>query len=181
MVSPELAAHVTEARVAIVRTVLVIVLLVAVYFVVPVDGEFDVSAAFVLIGCLIAFVLLLGIQIWQITQSPHPRLRALQTLATSVTVFLLIFAEVYLILERGNAGAFNEPLTNTDSLYFTITVFSTVGFGDITAQTQAARVVVMVQMLGDLVLVGIIVKVLLGAMNAGLRRRENVDADRDGL
>ena len=26
---------------------------------------------------------------------------------------------------------FNEPLTRTDSLYFTVTVFSTVGFGDL--------------------------------------------------
>jgi hypothetical protein len=33
-------------------------------------------------------------------------------------------------------------LTRTDALYFTVTVFSTVGFGDITAKTETARLVV---------------------------------------
>ena len=41
-----------------------------------------------------------------------------------------------------SAGNFSEPLTRTDALYFTVTVFSTVGFGDITAKTEAARLVV---------------------------------------
>ena len=39
------------------------------------------------------------------------------------------------------AGTFTEPLTRTDAQYFTVTIFATVGFGDITAVTQTARVV----------------------------------------
>jgi len=38
--------------------------------------------------------------------------------------------------------------------YFTVTVFSTVGFGDITAKTEAARLVVTGQMIVDLVASG---------------------------
>ena len=41
-----------------------------------------------------------------------------------------------------SASNFSEPLTRTGALYFTVTVFSTVGFGDITAKTEAARLVV---------------------------------------
>src|SRR4030095_7505227 len=53
------------------------------------------------------------------------------------------------------AHPFTEPLNRTDALYFTITVFSTVGFGDIAPLATAARVTTMVQMLGDLVVVGV--------------------------
>ena len=45
------------------------------------------------------------------------------------------------------AASFTEPLTRADALYFTVTVFSTVGFGDITAKSETARVVLIVQML----------------------------------
>ena len=58
-----------------------------------------------------------------------------------------------------------------DSLYFTVTVFSTVGFGDITATSQATRVLAILHMLADLVLVGLIVRVLLRAVQVGQRRQ----------
>lgn len=60
-------------------------------------------------------------------------------------------------------------MTRVDALYFTVTVFATVGFGDLAAVAEPARVVVTVQMLADLVLIGVIVKVLAGA--AQQRRR----------
>ena len=40
-----------------------------------------------------------------------------------------------------SASNFGGHLTHTDGLYFTVTVLSTVGFGDITAKTEAARLV----------------------------------------
>jgi hypothetical protein len=47
---------------------------------------------------------------------------------------------------------FAGPLTRTDALYFTVTVFPTVGFGDITARSETARIVVTGQMIADLVI-----------------------------
>ena len=44
-------------------------------------------------------------------------------------------------------------------------MFSTVGFGDITAKTEAARLVVTGQMITDLVVVGI--RIILGAVTRG--------------
>ena len=81
--------------------------------------------------------------------------------------FLVLFASTYFLMERASAASFTQPLTRTDALYFTVTVFSTVGFGDITAKSETARVVVIVQMLADLVLLGAGVKVLLGAVQRG--------------
>lgn len=53
-------------------------------------------------------------------------------------------------------------------------VFSTVGFGDITAKTQAARLVVTGQMIADLVVLGLAIKVIVGAVRRG---RQPGDAD----
>jgi ion channel len=58
------------------------------------------------------------------------------------------------------AANFGGRLTHTDGLYFTVTVFSTVGFGYITAHTQAARPVVTGHMITDLVILGLAVKII---------------------
>jgi hypothetical protein len=57
-----------------------------------------------------------------------------------------------------------------------VTVFSTVGFGDITAKSEAARVVLIIQMLADLALLGAGIRILLGAVQRG-RERSSQTAD----
>ena len=52
-----------------------------------------------------------------------------------------------------------------------MTVFATVGFGDITAKSQTARAVLIVQMLADLALLGAGARVLLGAVRRGQQRQ----------
>ena len=88
-----------------------------------------------------------------------------------VPLYLLLFASTYFLMERASAAAFTQPLTRTDALYFTVTVFSTVGFGDITPKSEAARVVLIVQMLGDLAVLGAGIRVLLGAVQRGRQQR----------
>jgi len=58
-----------------------------------------------------------------------------------------------------------------DAMYFTVTVFSTVGFGDITAKTDLARSIVTIQMLFNLVVLGLVAKVIFGAVDMGMKRR----------
>ena len=69
-----------------------------------------------------------------------------------VPLYLLLFASTYFLMERASAANFTQPLTRTDALYFSVTVFTTVGFGDITAKSETARVVLIIQMLADLAL-----------------------------
>jgi len=115
-----------------------------------------------------------GVITWQvraILRSQYPALRAIEALAFAIPLFLLVFAAAYVKLADTQAQAFTESLNRTDALYFTITVFSTVGFGDIAPVATAARVTTMVQMLGDLVVVGLVLRVMLGAVREGRERR----------
>ncbi len=56
-------------------------------------------------------------------------------------------------------------------MYFSSTVFTTVGFGDITAKTEAARLVVTVQMWLDLVFLGLVVRLVVNAVKFNQQRR----------
>lgn len=60
-------------------------------------------------------------------------------------------------------ASFSEPLTEVGALYFTVAVLSTVGFGDIAALTDAARLIVAIQILLGLVLLGAVVRLFLRA------------------
>ena len=62
-------------------------------------------------------------------------------------------------------------MTRTDALYFSGPSSTTVGFGDIPPNPETARVVLIIQMLGDLALLGAGAKVLLGAVRLGQQRR----------
>jgi hypothetical protein len=158
---------------ALLRAALTSTVLVVLYYTVPVSGRLDAPTAALLLVGLLVFAVVITWQIRAILGSKYPGLRAIEALASAIPLFLLLFALVYFKTADLQAQAFSEPLTTrTDALYFTITVFSTVGFGDITPVTQPARVVTMVQMLGDLVVVVLLLQVMIGAVKAGRQRRD---------
>ena len=95
-------------------------------------------------------------------------LRAAEALTVIVTFFLLGFAGSYLTMAHASASAFSQSLDHVRALYFTITVFTTVGFGDITPTTDIARIVVSLQMLMGIFLVGVVVRLIVGAARSRL-------------
>ena len=139
--------------------------LLTLYYGLPLDRSLAWAAFALSIGLLL-FIALVSFQVRSIIRSPFPALRAAEALATSVPFFLLLFAGSYYVLARDSAGSFAGPLTRTDTLYFTVTVFSTVGFGDITARSQTARLVVTGQMIADLVILGLGIKIIVGAVKS---------------
>jgi voltage-gated potassium channel len=147
--------------------------LTVLYYLLPLDHTSAGTAVTILVTGLAVFIGLVAAQTRSIIRSPFPGLRAIEALATSVPLFLLLFAGTYVVMAKMSAGNFDGPLTHTDGLYFTVTVFSTVGFGDITAKTQAARLVVTGQMIADLVILGLAIKIIMGAVT---RRRQPADA-----
>ncbi|HWM99777.1 MAG TPA: potassium channel family protein [Streptosporangiaceae bacterium] len=120
---------------------------------------------------LVLFIALIAFQVRSIARSRFPALRAIEALATSIPLFLLLFASVYVVMATISASNFTEPLTHTDALYFTVTVFSTVGFGDIAAKSEAARLVVTSQMIADLLIIGLGLRVIVGAVTRSRQQR----------
>ncbi|MGZ4620322.1 MAG: potassium channel family protein [Frankiaceae bacterium] len=145
------------------RSGLSTVLLLVAYYCLPIDRPLDGDGVALLAVGLALFAFMLTIQVRSIVRSDRPRSRAIEVLFTVLPLFLLVFATVYFAMAHTTPSSFSQPLTRTDSLYFTVTTFSTVGFGDITAMTQATRVIVTIQMLGDLAVLAAGLKVLLGA------------------
>ncbi|HMC72541.1 MAG TPA: potassium channel family protein, partial [Mycobacteriales bacterium] len=152
---------------------------VVVYYTLPFSGHFRTHSAIWLLVGIVAFGLLLFVQITRTARSAHPRMRAVAAILTSLPVFLLLFAAAYYVGEQTSPHTFNQSLSRTDAIYFATTVFSTVGFGDIVPTSEPARVLVMFQMIGDLVLIGVLGRVVVAAVGVGLARRDS-SASPDG-
>jgi Ion channel len=164
---------------AVLRGVVVTTVLVVLYYLLPLDRPWDSDTAVRLVIGLLVFA---GVMVWGvrvIAGSRYPGLRAAEALGLIIPLYLLLFASTYYLLERASAANFTQPLTRTDALYFSVTVFATVGFGDIAAKSETARVVLIIQMLADLALLGAGARVLLGAVHRG-RQRRSVPGDGDG-
>lgn len=145
------------------------------YYLLPLDHASAPAVVAILIAGLTIFVILLILQVRVILRSPFPGLRGVEALAIGVPFFLLLFASAYVATSSLSAGSFSAPLSHADSLYFTVTVFSTVGFGDIVATSKIARMVVTGQMMADLIVLGVAVKVIVGAVQHGRYRRAPSD------
>ena len=144
--------------------------LVTLYFVAPLDPSDAVAVALLALvvvglGGLIAF------QAHAISGSSRPELRALEALATTIPLLLVGFASCYTIMSEAAPETFNEALSRTDAFYFSVTVFATVGFGDITAVSGPGRIVVTIQMVVDLLVLGVGLRVITGAVQRGRERR----------
>ena len=164
---------------ALLRGLVVTTVLVVLYYALPLDRPLDTGTAARLLIGLLVFAGLTAWQVKAITGSRYPGLRAAEALGLIIPLYLLLFASTYFLMERTSAANFTQPLTRTDALYFSVTVFTTVGFGDITARSETARVVLIVQMLADLALLGAGARVLLGAVRRGQQRRSGA-SDGDG-
>ncbi|MEU6485331.1 potassium channel family protein [Streptomyces sp. NPDC046887] len=153
--------------------------LVTAYYLLPLDERDTAQAAALLAGGLLAVLAVFAWETRAIGRSPHPRLRAAEALAATLVLFLVLFAAAYYLLDRSAPGSFTEPLTRTDALYFTLTTFSTVGYGDITARSQTGRILAIWQMVGGLLLVGVAARMLASAVQSGLRRQRGESADEE--
>jgi voltage-gated potassium channel len=156
---------------ALVSSATVSTVIVVAYFVLPLSSAVTSETVLWLTGGVIVLALLLAWHLRSIIRSPYPRIRAVTALATTVPLFLVLFATTYFVMSRSDPTDFSERLSRLDAAYYTVTIFSTVGFGDITPVTPVARTATMVQMVGDVVLVGLVAQVIVGAMRQGIRRQ----------
>jgi voltage-gated potassium channel len=158
-------------RRAVLRTTVSIVLTwfvtFSIYFVLPLEREIQGIVVQLVLGVL-AFV---GIAAWQtvrIVRSKVPALQAIEALGVLGAFFIVLFATTYLAIGTARPESFTQGLDHMASLYFTITVLATVGFGDISAVTPVARAIVSTQMILDLVLLAGVARVVVSAAQRSL-------------
>jgi voltage-gated potassium channel len=144
--------------------------LVVLYYTLPFDRSALEAIAFLVAG-LCGLIALVVYQVRRIGRSEHPGLRAVEGLAISLPLFLLLYAGTYFDLEHLAPGNFSESLSRSDALYLSVSIFSTVGFGDIVAITDGARLLVTCQMLVDLVILGVLARIIVTAVQRALKDR----------
>jgi voltage-gated potassium channel len=168
----ELAPH-DRRRVLLVtvgRLIVTTALFFMIYALVPIEGVTSLDTLVRLIIVLVALPIVFAWQVHAIKSAKYPDLRATEAVIGAVIIFVILFALLYLGLGLSDPGNFSQSLDRVSAIYFTVTVLSTVGFGDITAQSDASRVLVTIQMLLDLAIIAIVVRVFFAAAHASESR-----------
>ncbi|GDX31968.1 metal transporter [Actinomycetes bacterium] len=160
--------------VSVVRTLLGISFIAAVLVLVPARPHLNI---WVPAG---AIILMIGVYLWyfrlqlrRIRKARYPQIQASEALILVATMFLAIFAVTYDMMSGADPASFTEDLDRFSAFYFAVTVLATVGFGDITPVTTAARSVAMIQMAIDISFIAIAVKIVGGAANKALTQRQS--------
>jgi hypothetical protein len=141
-------------------------LLFTIYAFLPGTQKTTWEIVLIFVVVVAALIVLIVYDIRSILMSTHPGLRAVEAVATLVFTLIVAFSAVYLAMSHINRQSFNTPLDHINAFYFTVVVFSTVGFGDITAKTDTAQLVVSIQILLDLAFIAIVVRLMLGAVQS---------------
>jgi voltage-gated potassium channel len=161
---------------AVARVLVSATVVVAAYFVLPLDRLNVAGSVFALVVAVLLFTLLAVFEVRTIIGARFPGLRALEALGVLVPLLLVIFAAGYYAIGIDDPAAFSESMSRLDALYFTVTTFATVGFGDITSVSPLARTVTTIQIVVNLVVLGIGVRAVVGAINYARRREQLPDA-----
>jgi hypothetical protein len=131
------------------------------YFLVPLDRDLGALLSALILAALLLLLLPMTLRhALRIEESPAPLLDAAQSLCTLLTLLIVGFATIHFTLAGVYEDQYDGLETKIDGLYYTMSIISTVGFGDITATGQWSRAIVTVQMLFDLIFIGIAVKLL---------------------
>lgn len=163
---------------AILRPVCATVVLVGAYFLLPFTTVDNLRTVSLVVGGLAVVCAVYVWQIRRVLRAEYPVVQAVEALAVTVGVYLVGYATTYFLLSHSGQDNFSEVLTRLDSLYFTLTVFTTVGFGDIVATTETARAVVSAQLIGNLILISLGIRVLTASVR--WRRKPGITRDPAG-
>lgn len=166
------------------RLAVAVALLVAIYFLVPLNGDFGASEVVQVVLTLTALALLSFMVIWEVRQQLVDESRNIDRLALALVVSVLGFAIGFYVMAERNPGQIVGLETRLDSLYFTMTTLLTIGYGDIHAKGQLARGLVLVQMCFNVVILTTAATTLTHqirnrATAAATTRRQDLDTQRN--
>lgn len=153
---------------SVVRTTVLIAILAGAYVMLPLRGQSWWIGAVAGIVIVLATMPVMVYHLRVLLVSAHPVVDAMQAMFLLLTMLIVGFSAVYFGMDHDQAQ-FSGLDTRTDAVYFTVSTLATVGFGDIVATSQPARLVVTAQILFNLVAVGLAVRVFAGVATRGSR------------
>jgi hypothetical protein len=138
---------------------LVLAIALANYYLFPVTGRFGDLTGVLFVIVLILLIGLVGAQIIRQARAgsdPSVRIRSLLVLLYPIIV---VFALSYYVMQMHNPQQFDNLTTRTDALYYTVVTLGTVGYGDVHPAGELAKIVTMVQIVFDLVVIGLLLSI----------------------
>ena len=150
------------------RSVLTGALLLGIYYLIPFTDRTSGESLTRLVVGVVAFAGVLAWQLHQVRRDDLPGLRAIQALGVTIPFFLAGLRRPLPLPLPGLDGSLQRAAEPHRRPLPVITLFSTVGFGDITPETDLTRILVSIQMLLDLVVIGAVVRLLAYAAKTGV-------------
>ena len=155
-------AQATQRRRGFLRLTAVAIGLGVVYAVIPLQDDRWGLGVGVGLLVLLAIVPFTVRRAAAIERSSQPMFAAAEAVLIVVAMLVFAFSSAYLAIDR-SSGQFEGLDTKIDALYFTVTTLSTVGYGDVHAAGQGARLAVTIQILVDLSVLAVSVRAIIGA------------------
>lgn len=177
MSSPLVLPSARDSLVMVLRPMAIVTAVLLLYALTPVNAGPAAVAA--VLSSLASIGLLLWIVVRQtrrIARHAEPAVAAIEALALLGTLFVLSFSMTYVALSASDPASFSQPVDKVAAIYFSMTIMSTVGFGDIVAVSDIARMTVVVHMIANLVLIALVVRIITGVARWARTQRPPVDA-----
>ncbi len=140
-----------------------------VYYGVPLphDGGAGPAQLLVFVVGLALLCTVLTVQVRRQVRAGHEPSVRVQSVVGLLLPLIAFFAAVYYVM----ADQFVGIASRTDALYFAVVTLGTVGYGDVHPTGDAAKIVTMIQIVLDLLVVGVLVSVATGRVRARAERR----------
>jgi voltage-gated potassium channel len=156
------------------RMTATLVVVLVLYFTVPVSS-FEIEASYV-VRLLVGLAALALLAVAVLSEVRHQMVdadRRVDGLVLALMVSVLGFALGFYVMAERTPAQLPGLDTRVDALYFTMTTLLTIGYGDIHAAGQAARVLVLVQMVFNVVIIATAVS----TVTSRIRTRAEVRAE----
>jgi voltage-gated potassium channel len=135
-----------------VRLSAVLAVVLVLYFTVPVSFEISSNDVVQLVVSLTALSLLAVLVLVEVRHQLMEDDRRIDGLVIALMIAVLGFALGFYVLAQRNPDQIIDLETRVDALYFTMATLLTIGYGDVHAAGQAARTLVLIQMVFNVVI-----------------------------
>jgi voltage-gated potassium channel len=164
------------------RMAAILVVVLVLYFTVPVSPEIEASDLVQLCVSVVALGLLAVAVLLEVRLQLMDAERRIDGLVLALMIAVLGFALGFYVMAEQSPDQIVGLDTRLDALYFTMTTLLTIGFGDIHAAGQSARALVLIQMVFNVVIIATAASTITTRIRtrAGIRAEAHRAAVADG-